>query len=480
MTNIYQKNIQDILQEYLGEFPTYEKYNLPCKIKYFNLEWKSFFLKKISIKRSKNGILNLVLISNDEKIRDYFDFKDIKKTKHGILPEIPLILEPLYASKINIENAFVKNISTSSEDICITLRVDKYTEEFCSDKEIKVIKEWYLNGINSYYFFSDNKKESIDINFYREVNTKKEVFNKKLNESYLHDIIKLDLNDFSFYVEILNDNELNIEYREDLGGIPSKSIRCKINRVMSFILDRELFQLGETCYSEDLKILKYSKKRLNKEYQSAKMRASNFFFPEFYFNKNSIKKEFENFKKNIEEVVKNYLEVEEEYLLNLLLSKYFVFKAIPLEHAIPLMASGFEMLSNIVAKKENRENIIPKDMYMDFLNEIEDKIPEELKSKFNNLNSKSIGNKLKNLLEEFNLDYSEYNKYFRIRNNLHHGSTDVTIKQKIETHHKFELLFKILMLKILNYKGFAVIEIQNKQCKLLDMLKKEELIVTLN
>lgn len=223
-------------------------------------------------------------------------------------------------------------------------------------------------------------------------------------------------------------------------------------------MDRELIKLGESKYYYDDKneysthiLFESVRNGVDGNALSRLNEFSNVFFgDEFFYSSHSLKFELESIKKTLEKIIKNYLNCSNHYKFDNIIHRYLNTKVIPLNYSIPIKVTGLEMLANIISKDQEFERIVNNEVFENFLKNLID-VPEELKGKIKNLNNIGIGQKLIKLVESFGLDYSKYRIAFKVRNDLNHGSTKVSISDMLLSDKLLRELIILIILKTLDY-----------------------------
>ena len=456
--------------------------NKQIAIKYIDSEPQAFDIQLLTIKRNDNGNLELTIVSDNDNLQKYLKNTPYKKDDDGFFIDTYMVIN-YYSDIGTLQEIHIKDTGSNSfqtkEEGSITKNIISFsingnvthkTQDIDTSKETS-LKEWYLNSMPCNKIFSDSFKEQLGFTYlsnYEKINI--------LLPSFRFETLFLDLGTFKIFINNA-DIGLSIEYRSTWGEIPSTETRNKIGIILSFMLGRQLFKIGESeymlssdvtnnvnstivdsnlCHSHSLYLSKKYNYGLFFE-ESAKT-PSRIIFPSLYTS-NDRKNEDNLLKQHIEMIIKNYIRDSDEYKLDSILHRYFTFNISPIEYGIPLLATSLEMLSNIVAKKENKETIITDDEFKVFSKEIEPHIPAKLKNKITNLNSKSIGDKLKELILFYGLDYEIYNPALKIRNDLNHGSSNNSNRKLVDASRRLKELLILIVLSILKYEGSVELEL---------------------
>lgn len=490
-----KESLIKIFRSNLFESENIEMKNFNCKIKYSSYEEKELKLDEFICKRLEDGKLYLAISGDSDKIKDCLKIDIQPKTEENgfFLEKMPLVITELkcgYEEKsFFFKTAYINHKSERITDnkIQIVFYGINEIEEINfkdSKQEESSLKEWFINGItNDLFFFSDHYLEEWGISFNIQIN--KDVIEEKKFDfpKYSYDAAKFNLQNFQFAVVKIDENfiqrGLYILYKKEWGGIPSVEIREKIQSILSFIFARQLIKIGETKYDEHHYTIKSKKISYNISQQILR-NGQEKFYPEFY-QERDISKSHLDFKKNIEKIIDNFLINSDHYKIEFLLRKYYAFinPEIFLDYSIPIMCSGLEILSNIIAKDENKSKIISEERFRNFYREIESGIPPELERKILDLNSQTIGNKLKNLIEKFNLNYNDYKVIFDARNALIHGRKISEIDIHL-AYKKLLKLFQLLILKVLDYDGVVLLSQKDKNAKIYDFKSEKEIQFILN
>lgn len=458
-----EKSIKELIKNLKYELQDLEIREKQIKIKYLNNNYENIYIKKMTVKRNFKGKIEVVIESKDEKIIETLDIVNLKKDKNGILENNDLFItyEEYYSYELNFENIFRTNLKTIiSEEgtkYIVTLETSRkfiYKKNENHKKKDKIVlKEWYTNALKHMKLFSYHCRESYKINY------KNGIEEVNISGGNTNDSILINLDEFSFKInKEEGDKDISIEYSDEYGGIPTEEIRSKISLFFSFIMDRELIKLGESKYYYDDKneysthiLFESVRNGVDGNALSRLNEFSNVFFgDEFFYSSHSFKFELESIKKTLEKIIKNYLNCSDHYKFDNIIHRYLNTKVIPLNYSIPIKVTGLEMLANIISKDQGFEKIVNNEVFENFFKNLID-VPEELKGKIKNLNNIGIGQKLIKLVESFDLDYSKYRIAFKVRNDLNHGSTKVSISNMLLSDKLLRELIILIILKTLDY-----------------------------
>ncbi|WP_293958430.1 hypothetical protein [uncultured Fusobacterium sp.] len=464
------KSLKDFIVDLNSELNDLEIKSKKIKIRYINQEIEAN-IDILKVYRTVNGKLQVFFSFEDKELFDLLQNKNFIRNSDGFLdgnnieieyfdksyPILILIKNTICISSSNNWSLEInKNIYTM---IFETLEEVIYKKEYEANSEKKVLKEWYTNALPHIKLFLQSEKEEYHFNY---INGRKK--RKRIWSNFSNNLLKLNLRDFSINVKIENmkdKNKISIEYSNiDGNTIPTSEVREKISEMLSFIMDRKLIKLGETVYNYDENneydsyVLKETIRFSTNELSRLNEFSEVFFGDEFYMpsSHNSLKEECLNLNTELEKMIINYLQLSDKYKLSNILNRYFQAKIIYYDYGIPIIVTGLEMLSNILATENNIDKIISKEKFDIFLKQVNDFIPIELSKKIINLNNTSIGDKLKYLVEKFELDYEKYRFAFNTRNKLNHGSTHIKSTDIIASYTLLRELVILIFIKILDFK----------------------------
>lgn len=442
------------------------------EIKYISSPVEKILVKKLKISRSKDGKLELIIESSNEKLNEIFTKYEFKKNPEGFLEDNNLNIRYMdYSRTVDIvfENALNISINAEMEETMnmkytITLKTaGKFVYEkapITEDKKI-ILKEWYTNALKNFKLFSDHFAEEFEFKY------ESGIERVRIRNCISGKNVIFRLSDFSFKINNEDgEKDISIEYSDENGGIPSEEIRNKIELILSFIMDRQLIKLGETYYKyEDkeeksthtlFKAIRYGIS--SKDFSHLDEVSQVFFGGSYYASTVDYDDDLKALKKSLEKIIENYLRKSDHYKLDNVLYRYLNNKIIPIDYSIPITVTGLEMLANIVSKDNGFKKIIGDEAFENFLNNIKE-IPDELLNKIKHLNEVSIGQKLKKIIEVYDLDYNKYKQALRTRNDLNHGSTKVKVSKMVLSNDLLNELVTVIILKILEYD--YIIELKN-------------------
>lgn len=464
------KSFNDFVVDLNSELNDLEIKDKKIKIKYINQKIETI-IDVLKIYRTSSGKLQVFFRFQDGELFNLLQTTDYIINSNGFLDENNLEIKYFDGHDfilILIKNTFCissfNNYSLETNKNIYTMILETsqeviYKKEFEINNEKQVLKEWYINALPHLKLFCENETEEYHFNY---INGHKKRKIKCIN--YNRNILKLNLIDFFIEVKIENmkeKNKISIEYSNiNENKIPSPEIREKISEILSFIMDRKLIKLGESIYNYDENneynsyILKEAIRFSTNELSRLNEFSEVFFSDEFYMplNHTSLEKEQLTLNAELEKMVINYLKISDKYKLSNILNRYFQAKVITYNYGIPIIVTGLEMLANILAKEKNSDKIISKENFDDFLKQISEFIPTELFNKIINLNNTSIGDKLKYLVEHFDLSYEDYRFAFSIRNKLNHGSTTINNRDIITSYMLLRKLVILIFIKLLDFK----------------------------
>ena len=443
--------------------------NQPLIFKYAEEKSIKCLIELLSIKRNDNGQLELKIVLNGENHELLKYFKDtLLKEEDNCYRNSKLYITQ-QMQLINTEEICIEGIDSIQNNVDYFRNQYVYTIigkingdvtwKYLDYKPVEnlSLKEWYLNSTPCNELFFDFYEERCTFTYssaYEEMRAIK-------SDTYTNKSIYIELENFCIHINNFNYG-LSIEYRSTWGEIPSHIARGRVGLILSFILDRQLFKIGESKYTlNDGKTINdedtfhshiiYESKRnnYNQILEVAQKTSSHMFLPSRYLS--DIKDEKDFLKYCIGTIITNYISFSDKYNLDYILNNYFVFKITPENKGIPLLVTNLEILSTII-DRDNPSTIISDAEFKNFLKIINENVPNELQNKIKGMNSISIGKKLENLISIYGLNYDRYKEALKIRNKLVHSSPKISAKDAADASCMLKELLTLIVLNILEYK----------------------------
>lgn len=473
---------------------------MPDRSKYQIFEWEGLHDKYIIKEDIKSDLLHNTADNVIQLWRDD-DYRIVGKISGSLLEGESKLLRNNYKSgeriipsiiegsnfykkeKYRIEDCYIGNISYNYEfqdpgkskyEADFQTRYVRKQYNYCNEEMTGWLTEWYLNGPKMHVWFMriTERKYSEDFWRCRDVYYKKEhKFQSNISETSSRDHFFVQLHNLKFIVHKIPKDygpgwseNIGIEYRQDLGGIPEKEKRDSIAEIASFIFGRRLLNVGYTKYDNNGNPL---------ELVSVNPRGDNVVsICEEYELSPIVRDKYED-GKSVEDIfgqlVSSYLEKRDEFGLNEVLERYWIAERLPLGIGIPILHNGIEILANnwFKSKKSKTHGVyLPK-------KEFEQRLNEEFSAIEKKLHSIRYGDRILNrmrgafqtgarekvefFLEEIGLKIGELERRaIHERNKMIHGSLDddeeaidkVALLTKV-----YKTFFHRVLLKVLDYQG---------------------------
>lgn len=461
------------------------------------IEWE-FIEKNLALteniegKYFKNNISEIKLWRDDDyniKGEVNYIFEEYKnkfsyENKPGeLIKPITFIGENYHTrEKFKLERCYIGNQKFSMQDDnygnilinCIAALSTGYVEKSLGcESEVIWITDWYINGPKVAKVYLNYTKREL----YKEYIRERELKNKSKTE-FKGDIkIKSSL-DYSFVncekvkfiihsvpnkYEPQWSEKIGIEYRKEF-GIPNIEDRKSISEIVSFVVGRQLLNIGSSEFDSNGYPIKQI--FLNTPVSDVRRLCNQNELPpidlELYSNSYNIES-------ILKELVPKYIELKDQLKLNEALYRYWISNQLPIGINLPILANGIEILAKSWFKSNKCKM---KGVYMD-KNEF-DKITEsnikdiELKMKDVEYSDRII-RRMKNAFqfganESLEIFFNEIGlkigdlekKAIKARNEMIHSNSDYSqekLEKMIVLSKAYRTLFNRIFLTLLQYKG---------------------------
>jgi hypothetical protein len=382
--------------------------------------------------------------------------------------------------KYDLSGCYILGTSThgywdkpESQEFETDLSIHKIRVTHQAKKEINSLIEWYLNGVDTVFFFNrgENRK-------YRQIYTKEKDILKEKTEQFENELLLgwdrytfIKCVDFGFIINSVPkpfgprwSNNLSIEYRPEFCRIPNIEERIAVSEIVSFILGKQMFNVGYSTFDKSGYFI--DKVAQNPWSNIAKYLSQKPpFFPinlKNYGNECKIES-------ILPSLVKKYFDLKDVLKLSDVLWRYWIGRELPLGSDIPIIANGIEILANNWFKS-NKSHIkgvyIPYTEYKQIANEEIEKIsvklgehPHKKKiiSKLSYCYNMSSNDRLNFFFNEIGLEIGSLEREaIDSRNVMIHDSFDLSsneYEKLILLSLVYKVFFHRVILKVLDYSG---------------------------
>lgn len=320
-------------------------------------------------------------------------------------------------------------ISKTENPLSYTFLVSRITIDYHRTSEETRLSEWYINGNSNLFIFSNSLRYSIDTSYkwskpgISDFETK----GTKDGVNYFRNCSLIPKTDStpSFILGLVPDTyntakskNMFIEYHTELSEIPERDMRSSIAEITSFLLGKELLNIGNTSYDSSGNIREIELYSLYPYY--------NIPFLLSQFPTPPIEIKFTSKETDIRQVLprllEKYLTIKENYYLKAVFDRYWIASQLPIETQVVVLQNGFEILI---------KRILHKDESYGFPNMLRDL-------------SKKV--RLKISGDEF--------KTNKLRNDCAHETLDFE-NDKDEIIHQYYVLFSLFNRVILHLFGYS-------------------------
>lgn len=342
---------------------------------------------------------------------------------------------------------------------------------YTPNNDATILVEWYINGPKDDLIFTRLTERSKKSIYSRTRENEESEILERDNGSYSdRDYIIINYYNKSFIVKKVPDkfsphfsSKIAIEYREDLGGIPSEEERRAISEIISFIFGKKLINIGYTKYNPMYYITEFS---------AINPSEANIVELCKQGDRSPININHYRGGNNVEEVlsvlVPKYLELKDKLHLDYALWNYWIAQELPIGSNIPIMASGVETISNswFKSNKKVKSVYMKKEEYNKIVNEAIEIVSKKLDG---NKYKQRILNKMSNCYqmsgnERINLFYDTIGlkigkveqEAIKARNTMIHGASVHNQKKflkAIQDTNAYFTFFNKIILILLGYNG---------------------------
>jgi hypothetical protein len=381
-------------------------------------------------------------------------------------------MDKCYIGNINSNlqlNSSGEYINQCSAEL-LTFRIKRTNN---TDSKRWSLTEWYLNSPNRNSICSrvtDRKHESYYFR-HRHMDPVGGVkYPGGISEGGGVDYAYIAIDGLSFILQHVPDafspnwcNKLGIEYRDDFGRIPEENERKAISEIISFILGRQLLNVGFTVHDsvgypiEEYMINPWGDAKAisrDAEYQPIKLKP---------FDVN------DSIEKYLLKLIPNYIQLRDQLNLSEALWRYWISNQLPVGTDLPILASGLEILAAAWfdnSKSPSKGTYMEKKewdaLIKDELESIRrklDKHPriDRIINKINGSFQMGFNEKFDVFFEEIGLAIGEREREaLRSRNRMIHatyGTSDAEIEHVMKMSRTYRTLFHRVLLKLLHFEG---------------------------
>lgn len=442
----------------------------------FISELKLKYAKNIQIKRQNNYNIKIKIIGD-------YDLEDITTIREVKQP-FDIKIENSY-NEHYLKNCFIEKYSFSNDTYEIILDVSEIQKiNKNQKKEIKCLKEWYLNFTKNSFIYRKTTTFSSKKEFTKRrniplcaniTNTENEI------ETTIRNALFIEVDEYKFIIQevpkIFNpkwSTNIGIEYF-DTEKLPDEETREKIRKILSFIFGRNLIKIGETAYDEEWNIIEEKSIRpnisdltnLRNLCRRMDLNAIPLDYPRNYEIENNLNKLINCFLKN---------NIDLSHIIQLLINSM----SLPVESEIIIIGSSLDKLTEIWFKSSlstSKGKIINKRKFNsimgNILNEIKEKFKDypEIYRKIKNSHNLSGRKRVDLFLEELEINFGEVeNEARKYRNFPAHGNeiSEPDNEKLIYLTYAYRTFLNRILLKILNHSEYydliskQVLDIKNE------------------
>ncbi|KAF0194028.1 MAG: hypothetical protein FD169_2074 [Bacillota bacterium] len=401
----------------------------------------------------------------------------------------PFIIEGSNCSQLEqfrIEQCYIGNITYTYElqnsgnyarKYDATLNTFYIKRFFQSKDNVEWLTEWYLNGPRGPFWFPRTTERKYTETFERnraDYSTQSGKFLGDTSEGFSRDYLLVQLLDYSCIIHKVPKSfgptwseNIGIEYRVELGQIPSIETREAIAEIVSFVFGRQLFNIGHSLFDkhgnplEQVSISPWADDaaRYSKRHESSPIIAQDY----------TAMSLIEDCLKSL---IPRYLELRDEFALNDVIQRYWLAGRLPIGTNIPMLHNGIEILANswFRSKRTKTSGVyLPKNEFDRLLAEDFETVAKKLEAlphgarilnRMKGSFQTGANEKIELFLQELGLEIGDLErKSIRERNKMIHGSpsrTDVDIDNSILLANTYKTFFHRVILKIMSYQGLYI------------------------
>ena len=412
----------------------------------------------------------------------YHFYTDVPENKSGLIIPPFEIKGAMYndMEKYDLGGCYILGTSIrgsfdkpANQEFQTELSIHRIRVTHQSKNEINSLIEWYLNGVDPVFFFNRGANRR-----YTQIFTKERDILKEKTEKFENEVTLgwgryafIDCVDFGFVINSVPkpygpkwSNNLSIEYRPEFHRIPNAEERIAISEIVSFILGKQMFNIGSSTYDKEGYIIETSAQ--NPWSETAKyLSPKPPFYPINLMNPGTECK----IESILPDLVKKYFDLKTELKLTDVLWRYWIGSELPLGSDIPIMANGIEILANNWFKS-NRSQIkgvyIPYNEYkqitQDEIEKISVKLGEhphkkKIISKLSYCYNMGSNDRLNFFFNEIGLEIGNLEQEaIDSRNVMIHDSIDfysTEYEKMVLLSFVYKTFFHRVLLKVLGYSG---------------------------
>lgn len=305
------------------------------------------------IRRGKNyEIIVSISFSSQGSLRDISE----NMANLGDLKIVSDYSEYIFSDYFDL-NSLVK-FGAGNPSISLEVKYKKLQVNFRKSGEAAFHNEWYLNGLSSDISMPDVLEFSQEITYSWNINgtnEKKITYTPKSSVSRNTAIIKGD-GVPTFLLSCVPDKfgkfvskNTTIEYRSEFGDIPDKKTRKSIEEITGFVIGNHLINIGYTSYDETGKLVEVCVLQPESYLNLETLRNS----PARYRPVNlNVYNHGRNIGVILPQILKIYLERKDELMLDIVFYSYWLSQTLPLEHTLPVLQNGFEVLVKRILRED--------------------------------------------------------------------------------------------------------------------------------
>lgn len=466
------------------------------QVGFSRIEWESFN-NKIEVKKIEKSKLipegaETLEIWRDESYKlqgkiigsndglDLFHREDKNKVAGTIVPSFEIEGSDYYGLKsYKLSHCYIVSSSTKAinldskpqDNFEIKLKPYRVEKHQNSGEKVDWLIEWYINGPSGNFIFPRLTEREIKEEYIRKRYDFEERSFSGANKSEVkNDFAFIELGDFNFIIQVVPkhfgpswSNNIAIEYREEWGGIPREEDREAIREIVSFILGKQLLNVGYSTFNDmgypinEVAIDPWGDNIVSKCKEPS-------LFPimiDDYNNRGIIEQILKN-------LIPTYLEIRDDLNLEQALWSYWVSLDLPIGINLPILSSGIEAIAKgwfKTNKSKTKGVYLSKKEYDSILsneiNAIEEKLKnieygEKMINKIKNAFNMGANDRLRFFFNEIGLKIGNVEEQtIKARNSMAHGDkiNDEEMTKMLNLTYSFQTLFHRVLLMVLDYDG---------------------------
>ncbi|MHA1882235.1 MAG: hypothetical protein ACTSUO_04240 [Candidatus Thorarchaeota archaeon] len=330
--------------------------------------------------------------------------------------------------------------------------------------------EWYLNGTDNSFIL----KRPSWMRYENRLTIERKDVEKRVFEtsskggSSDHALIKCA--GFTFILSMVQkplgpswSRNIGIEYRSDLGRIPTRTERISISEILSFIFGTQLLNVGHTCCDQSNVLIERVGR--NPWGGDAKYRCAKPEVPPMNITTYEGGAKFESI---AEEIIPEYLKLREKLKLDQVLWRYWMGSKMPIGTDIPIYHNGIEILANNwfkINKSRTKGVYMKKRKFYKLLHEEFASIDmildnhcykDEILNKIKNSYRMGVRERLDQFLDELDIKIGNLESEALVnRNSMIHDYVETSGNEERinKLSYAYRTMFHRILLKILGYSG---------------------------